>query len=81
MPGSIALQPRMNNHIQEFRKRLRIGVALIAGYFSGTALGQVMGHHVSEFFTLGFLAGALLTQTAFWLVDRGRNRGSRSGES
>jgi hypothetical protein len=40
-----------------------------------------MGHHVSEFFTLGFLAGALLTQTAFWLVDRGRNRGSRSGES
>ena len=64
----------MNSQIQEFRKRLRIGVALIVGYFAGTAVGQVMGHHVSEFFTLGFLTGALLTQAVFWLVDRGRKR-------
>lgn len=67
----------MNSQIQEFRKRLRIGVALIVGYFAGKALGQIMGDHVSEFFTLGFLAGALLTQAGFRLFDRGRKRNPR----
>lgn len=67
----------MNSQIQEFRKRLRIGVSLIVGYFAGKALGQFMGHHVSEFFTLGFLAGALLTQAGFWLVDQARKRNPR----
>lgn len=67
----------MNSQIQEFRKRLRIGVSLIVGYFAGKALGQFMGHHVSEFFTLGFLAGALLTQAGFWLLDQARKRNPR----
>ena len=58
----------------EIFKRLRIGLALVMGYLAGKGLGQLMGHHPSEFFVVGFGAGVILTQGAFWLWDRRRRR-------
>jgi hypothetical protein len=56
----------------EIFKRLRIGFALIVGYLAGKGLGQLMGHHPSEFFVVGFGLGVILTQGAFWRLDRWR---------
>ena len=56
----------------EIFKRLRIGLALVVGYLAGKGLGQLMGHHPSEFFVAGFGAGVILTQGAFWLWNRRR---------
>jgi len=58
----------------EIFKRLRIGLALVVGYLAGKGLGQLMGHHPSEFFVVGFGAGVILTQGAFWLWDRRGHR-------
>ena len=44
------------------------------GYLAGKGLGQLMGHHPSEFFVVGFGAGVILTQGTFWLWDRRRRR-------
>lgn len=57
-------------NIDEIRKRLRIGMALVAGYLTGRGLAQSMGHYPSEFFVVGFGSGVILTQAAFWLYDR-----------
>ena len=58
----------------EIFKRLRIGFALVMGYLAGKSLGQLMGHHPSEFFVVGFGLGVILTQAAFWLLDRRRDQ-------
>lgn len=54
----------------EIIKRLRIGLALLAGYAAGKGLGLLFGHHFPEFFVLGFALGVLLTQAGFWWFDR-----------
>ncbi len=54
----------------EIFKRLRIGFALVMGYLAGKGLGQLMGHHPSEFFVAGFGLGVILTQAAFWWLNR-----------
>ncbi|GAB6046594.1 hypothetical protein JCM19379_04170 [Methyloparacoccus murrellii] len=59
-------------NIEEIVKRLRIGLALLLGYLCGKGLGSWAGHHASEFFVLGFGLGVLLTQAAFWQLDRWR---------
>lgn len=61
----------------EIFKRLRIGLALVMGYLAGKGLGQLMGHHPSEFFVVGFGLGVILTQGAFWLLDRWRENRPR----
>ena len=57
----------------EIFKRLRIGLALVMGYLAGRGLGQLMGHHESEFFVVGFGVAVIMTQGAFWLWDRWRS--------
>jgi hypothetical protein len=42
--------------------RLKIGLALVVGYVTGTAAARYFGHHGSEFFSGGFLFGVLATQ-------------------
>lgn len=54
----------------EIRTRLRLGLALVVGYLAGQSLRQAVGQHPSEFFVLGFGAGVILTQAAFWWHDR-----------
>lgn len=54
----------------EIIKRLRIGLALVVGYLLGKGLGQIMGHHLSEFFVAGFGAGVILTHAGYWVFDR-----------
>jgi hypothetical protein len=54
----------------EIFKRLRIGFALVVGFLFGKVLGEVMGHHPSEFFVVGFGVGVILTHAAYWLYDR-----------
>jgi hypothetical protein len=61
----------------EIFKRLRIGLALVMGYLAGKGLGQLMGHHPSEFFVVGFGLGVILTQGAFWLLGRWRENRPR----
>ena len=58
----------------EIFKRLRIGFALVIGYLAGKGLGQLMGHHHSEFFVVGFGLGVILTQGGFWLLDRWKDQ-------
>ena len=57
----------------EIFKRLRIGLGLVMGYLAGKGLGELMGHHPSEFFVVGFGVGVTLTQGTFWLWDRWRS--------
>jgi uncharacterized membrane protein YfcA len=61
----------------EIIKRLRIGLALVIGYVAGNGLGQLMGHHPSEFFVVGFGLGVIVTQAGFWLLDRRRENRQR----
>ncbi len=58
----------------EIFKRLRIGLALLAGYALGKWLGRLLGHHESEFFILGFALGVALTHGSFWLIRRWHGR-------
>lgn len=50
----------MNN--PEFIKRLRIGVALLAGFGVGKWLAASFPQHASELFVVGFGVGVVLTQ-------------------
>jgi hypothetical protein len=61
----------------EIIKRLRIGLALVVGYLTGKGLGQIMGHHPSEFFVVGFGLGVILTHAAYWGLDRWVSRHPR----
>lgn len=61
-------------NIDEIIKRLRIGLALVAGYLAGKGLGQLMGRHPSEFFVVGFGLGVILTHAGFWVFDRWLSR-------
>jgi len=63
------------NHT-ELKKRLRIGLALLIGYFTGKGLGLFLGHHPSESFVVGSLLGVLGTQGSFWLYDRWAQKSS-----
>jgi len=65
------------NHT-ELKKRLRIGFALLIGYFTGKGLGLFLGHHPSESFVLGSLLGVLGTQGSFWLYDRWAQKSSKT---
>ena len=68
------------NHT-ELKKRLRIGLALLIGYFTGKGLGLFLGHHPSESFVIGSLLGVLGTQGSFWLYDRWVQNQSRTPDS
>lgn len=54
----------------EIFRRLRLGLAIIAGFILGKYLAYSMGHHASEFFIAGFGLGVVLTQYLFWLGDQ-----------
>ncbi|MDD2767486.1 MAG: hypothetical protein PHT19_02050 [Methylococcus sp.] len=54
---------------QDIFHRLRVGLALLAGFVSGKLLGEYFQHHASEFFIGGFLLGFLLTQGVYWIID------------
>ncbi len=54
----------------DFFKRLRVGLAIVAGFVLGKYLASSMGHHASEFFIAGFGVGVVLTQFLFWLGDQ-----------
>lgn len=56
--------------MREFFRRLRIGLALMAGYVLGSWLRAGADHYPSELFVLGFGGGVILTQAAFWFRDR-----------
>ena len=64
------------NHT-ELKLRLRIGLALLVGYFTGKALGTLLGHHPSESFVIGSLLGVLGTQGSFWWYDRWLQKSSK----
>jgi hypothetical protein len=63
------------NYGSEFVKRLRIGSALVAGFFLGQYLAGLTGEWDSGNFVFGFLAGVLLVQGGFWVWDRIKGRG------
>jgi hypothetical protein len=54
---------------QEITKRLRIGLALAVGFFTGKYLAGTVQHHASEFFIGGFGMGVVITQFIFWGFD------------
>lgn len=54
----------------EISKRLKIGGAILVGFFAGKFAAGLGGPHASEFFIGGFGLGVILTQGAFWLSDR-----------
>ena len=66
---------------REITTRLRLGLALVAGFALGKALAITQGHHTSEFFVAGFAVGVLLTQGLFRLAGRGFRRDKASGRS
>ena len=68
------------NHT-ELKKRLRIGLALLIGYFTGKGLGLFLGHHPSESFVIWSLLGVLGTQGSIWLYDRWVQNQSRTPDS
>jgi hypothetical protein len=55
--------------MQEFIKRLRIGLSLVIGFFTGKHLAVEIGHHASEFFIGGFMMGFIVSQSLFKLYD------------
>ncbi|MBP1149293.1 MULTISPECIES: hypothetical protein [Methylocaldum] len=50
---------------EEIFKRLRIGLSLVVGFFTGKFLATTMQHHASEFFIGGFGVGVVLTQLVY----------------
>jgi hypothetical protein len=54
--------------MQEFGKRIRIALAILAGFACGRVAAAYFGHHPSEFFSAGFLFGVLATQGLFRLL-------------
>ncbi|MGX2042133.1 hypothetical protein ACWJKU_18700 [Methylocaldum sp. MU1018] len=63
---------------EEIFRRLRIGSALVVGFFTGKFLAATMQHHASEFFVGGFGAGVVLTQFVYWSLAS-LSGGKRSG--
>lgn len=55
--------------LTEFGKRLRIGLAVVVGALTGQWLAGHVEHHVSEFFSGGFLFGVIVSQYLFKLYD------------
>ncbi|NJD06218.1 MAG: hypothetical protein FIA97_06935 [Methylococcaceae bacterium] len=62
--------------MQEFGKRLRIALAILAGYGCGRLAAGFTEQHPSEFFSAGFLLGVLVTQGLLSILAgyRARNR-------
>ncbi|MGX2033049.1 hypothetical protein [Methylocaldum gracile] len=54
---------------EEIFKRLRIGLSLVVGFFTGKFLATTMQHHASEFFIGGFGVGVVLTQLVYWSIE------------
>ncbi|HYE37684.1 hypothetical protein [Methylocaldum sp.] len=54
---------------EEIFKRLRIGLSLVVGFFTGKFLATTMQHHASEFFIGGFGVGFVLTQLVYWSIE------------
>lgn len=54
---------------KEIFRRLRIGSALVVGFFTGKFLATTMQHHASEFFIGGFGVGFVLTQLVYWSIE------------
>ncbi len=54
---------------EEIFKRLRIGLSLVVGFFTGKFLATAMQHHASEFFIGGFGVGVVLTQLVYWGIE------------
>lgn len=54
---------------EEIFKRLRIGLSLVVGFFTGKFLATTMQHHASEFFIGGFGVGVVLTQLVYWGIE------------
>jgi hypothetical protein len=48
--------------VQEFGKRLRIALAILAGYGCGRLAAGYSDQHPSEYFSAGFLLGVVVTQ-------------------
>jgi hypothetical protein len=55
---------------EEIFKRLKIGGAIVVGFFAGKFAAGLGGSHASEFFIGGFGLGVILTQGAFWMYDK-----------
>jgi len=54
---------------EEIFRRLRIGLSLVVGFFTGKYLASAMPHHGSEFFIGGFGMGVVLTRLVFWSIE------------
>ena len=54
----------------EFFKRLKIGFAMIVGFFLGKWAATTYGDYSSVFFVGGFGLGVIVTQGAFWVLER-----------
>ncbi|BBA35474.1 uncharacterized protein sS8_3537 [Methylocaldum marinum] len=63
---------------KEIFKRLRIGLSLVVGFFTGKLLATTMQHHASEFFIGGFGVGVVLTNLVYRGVESLRG-GKHSG--
>lgn len=64
----------------EITHRLRIGLALVAGFLAGKALAMTFPHYASECFAGGFVFGFMSTRLLFAACDRWRTRAGRSGD-
>ncbi len=53
---------------QEILTRLKIGLSLVVGFIAGKLAATWGEQHYSEFFSAGFLAGAIATQAVFRLI-------------
>ncbi len=53
---------------REILTRLKIGLSLLIGFIAGKLAAAWSEPHSSEFFSAGFLAGAIATQGVFRLI-------------
>lgn len=53
----------------EIIHRLRVGFALLVGFFVGKFFATMLQHHASEFFIGGFMLGFIATLLAFRAFD------------
>jgi hypothetical protein len=58
------------NYLPEFIRRTRMGLAILAGYFSGHYLSELNEQYQSALFIGGFAVGLLTVQGLFRLSKR-----------
>jgi len=66
---------------REIYTRLKIGLSIVVGFFTGKFGAPYFGHHASEFFVAFFGLGVILTQAIFWAIDALRSRSDSSSSS